>query len=395
MHGALAIAVPEVGAAAVAVWDVQRRGYVGMWQQWQPLGGEQNSLSSAARRYTLFGTELSVGQRHERGFFRWRIAAEGEAVIIGGARVVVGNQSEASMIAGVWTSQRLRRHFDDGGLGAGVNDRGEWSAVRAAHRPPPPLSPPLDSNTTTAAPGSASDEEGLALACSMLRPSRLQVDGGFALRASAEFAAAAAAAAAATTAAALVTTAATSSAATAAAARQAAQAEQSRAVLAALGTLLDHGRRDSLQDATVAPSPPRAMLALVEAALGSRSPLLLLGSATFHPTRRPPAPLTPSAPPDPQLAKTATNETNATNASTNAAMPPAVPLPPPPPSFVTIVHEQINLTTVGSHGLGGAVWQPESVMAAAIACRENLRVFAEVYAGGGLLGGEGIVLALG
>ena len=400
MHGGLAVAVPEAGAAAVAVWDVQRRGYVGMWQQWQPLSGAPNTLSSSARRYTLFGAELGAGQRHERGFFRWRVATEGEAVIIGGARVVVGNQSEAGMIAGVWTSHRLRRHFDSVGLGVGANDRGEWSAVRAAHQPPPPPSPPFDGNTTAAAPGSASDEEGLALACSMLQPSRLQVDGGFALRASAEFAVAAAAAASATTAAALVTAAATSSAAKAAAARQAAQAEQSRAGLAALGTLLDHGRRGSVQDATAAPSPPRAMLALVEAALGRRSPLLLLGSATLHPMRRPAAPLaappTPSAPPDPQLAaETATNETNATNVSINAAMPPVVPPLPSPPPFVTIVHEQINLTTVGSHGLGGAVWQPESVMAAAIACRQDLRVFAEVYAGGGQLGGEGIVLALG
>ena len=393
MHGALAVAVPEADTMAVAVWDVQRRGYVGMWQQWQPLGREQNTLSSAAQRYTLFGAEMGVGQRHERGFFRWRIAAEGDAVNMGGARVV-GNQSEAGIIAGVWTSHRLRRHFD--GLGADANDRGEWSAVRAAHRPPPPPSPPLDGNATTVAPGSVSDKEGVALACSMLRPSRPQVDSGFALRASAEFAAAAAAAAAATTAAALVTAAATSSAATAAAARQAAQAEQSRAGLAALGTLLDHGRLGSVQDAIAAPSPPRAMLALVEAALGERSPLLLLGSATLHPLRRPPAPPaappTPSPPPDPQLAAERANETKATNASTDAVMPPA---PPPPPPFVTIVHEQINLTTVGSHGLGGAVWQPESVMAAAIACREDLRVFAEVYAGGGLQGGEGIVLVLG
>ena len=73
MHGALAVAVPEAGTMAVAVWDVQRRGYVGMWQQWQPLGREQNTLSSAAQRYTLFGAEMGVGQRHERGFFRWRI----------------------------------------------------------------------------------------------------------------------------------------------------------------------------------------------------------------------------------------------------------------------------------------------------------------------------------
>ena len=76
---ALAVAVPEAGTMAVAVWDVQRRGYVGMWQQWQPLGREQNTLSSAAQRYTLFGAEMGVGQRHARGFFRWRIAAEGDA----------------------------------------------------------------------------------------------------------------------------------------------------------------------------------------------------------------------------------------------------------------------------------------------------------------------------
>lgn len=104
-NGALAVSIPVAHAAAVAIWDEQRSGYVGLWQQWREHGAEARVFPYAT------GDENIDSQRYARGYFRWGmdhasamnevVEAEVAAAAAAAAAEVAAKAAESAVVAAV------------------------------------------------------------------------------------------------------------------------------------------------------------------------------------------------------------------------------------------------------------------------------------------------------
>ena len=134
--GVLVASIEAETAAAAAVWDEQRRAFVGVWQQWRPGGGD-------ATLFTHDGDPANAEagkDLHSSGFFAWRLAASNESVEFGGATVAA--TAAEPVVVGEWSSHDARRHFGADALLGGAST-GAWS-LRPKAGTEPGMPPPLD-----------------------------------------------------------------------------------------------------------------------------------------------------------------------------------------------------------------------------------------------------------